>query len=389
MSLLTTFRPSLPVAAVLSSFRRTHLFVFLFGCVSLTLQSCGGTGAVPVQSGVNVPSAEPGFTEFDAPGAGTLAGQGTYAMKINAGGTIAGYFVDSNQAAHGFVRDSSGVITVFEIPGARTMSCCLGTVGQSINTSNTVAGIWNDNSSISHAFYRTQDGTITTFDLPDGYSAANLSINDSGAIAGTAGTVNTSHGFLRGPDGTISVFDAPDATQGTTPAAINSNGAITGYFSVSFQSTRGFLRAADGTLTEFDVPGVTQPCSVCGTEPADINANGAIVGVTSPGTGQHSFLRAPDGTFTVFDPPNAGGRGSWARAINSEGVIAGGYYDSKGSEHGYLLNLDGSFTTIDASVNSRIESPTTISGINASGASAGVIAIIPLDGNGTHGFLWQ
>ncbi len=56
-------------------------------------------------------------------------------------------------------------------------------------------------------------------------------------------------------------------------------------------------------------------------------------------------------------------------AINSE-AYRRRYYDSKGSEHGYLLNLDGSFTTIDASVNSTIESPTTISGINASEASA-------------------
>src|SRR5262249_36753259 len=45
-------------------------------------------------------------TTFDAPGAGTGARQGTTAFGINPGGTITGFFRDTNNARHGFVRTS-------------------------------------------------------------------------------------------------------------------------------------------------------------------------------------------------------------------------------------------------------------------------------------------
>jgi hypothetical protein len=45
------------------------------------------------------------ITVFDAPNAGAMSFllQGTVAASINEGGTIAGYYVDSSDVAHGFV----------------------------------------------------------------------------------------------------------------------------------------------------------------------------------------------------------------------------------------------------------------------------------------------
>src|SRR6266404_1757705 len=60
------------------------------------------------------------ITTFDAPGAGTGAGQGTRAYSINPSGTITGHFTDSVNTAHGYVRSNQGVITVFDAPGAGT-----------------------------------------------------------------------------------------------------------------------------------------------------------------------------------------------------------------------------------------------------------------------------
>ena len=60
------------------------------------------------------------ITTFDAPGAGTGAGQGTRAYSINPSGIIAGFFIDSAGAARGYVRSDQGVITVFDAPGAGT-----------------------------------------------------------------------------------------------------------------------------------------------------------------------------------------------------------------------------------------------------------------------------
>ena len=60
------------------------------------------------------------FTIFDAPGAGTAAGQGTRAYATNPSGTITGHFIDSGNVSHGYVRSKQGVITVFDAPGAGT-----------------------------------------------------------------------------------------------------------------------------------------------------------------------------------------------------------------------------------------------------------------------------
>ena len=45
------------------------------------------------------------ITTFDAPAAGTGAGQGTSAYGMNTWGVIVGYFTDNNGVVHGFVRD--------------------------------------------------------------------------------------------------------------------------------------------------------------------------------------------------------------------------------------------------------------------------------------------
>ena len=47
-------------------------------------------------------------------------GQGTRAYSINPSGTITGFFTDSANVAHGYVRSNQGVITVFDAPGAGT-----------------------------------------------------------------------------------------------------------------------------------------------------------------------------------------------------------------------------------------------------------------------------
>ena len=44
------------------------------------------------------------YTIFNAPGAGTGSGQGTFSSSINKAGIITGYYRDSAAVAHGFVR---------------------------------------------------------------------------------------------------------------------------------------------------------------------------------------------------------------------------------------------------------------------------------------------
>ena len=50
--------------------------------------------------------------------AGNSAGQGTAAQSINVEREIAGFYFDSNNVSHGFVRTKGGHITTFDAPGA-------------------------------------------------------------------------------------------------------------------------------------------------------------------------------------------------------------------------------------------------------------------------------
>lgn len=124
---------------------------------------------------------------------GRRPGQGTRAYAINPSGTLTGFFLDSTNAAHAYVRSKNGVITVFDAPGAGT-GPFQGTFAFSpliIAPNGSIAGYYVDSANVSHGFLRDRNGTITTFDAPG---------------AGTG------------------------AGQGTFSYAISPNGAVTGYF---------------------------------------------------------------------------------------------------------------------------------------------------------------
>jgi hypothetical protein len=78
----------------------------------------------------NATSASLQFTidTFDVPGAGTSPGQGTIPYAINPAGTIMGYYVDPNDAYHGFLRDPNVLsprLTFRERAPVPTKALCL------------------------------------------------------------------------------------------------------------------------------------------------------------------------------------------------------------------------------------------------------------------------
>src|SRR6516225_7596574 len=158
-----------------------------------------------------------GFTMFDAPGAGgagTGPYPGTLASFINPAGAITGLYTDTNYAAHGFVRAPDGTITTFDAPGAGTGSGEGTFVETPTGGINPVGEITGDSCDAvtCHGFLRTPDGTITTFDPPGSTLTNGNGINPAGAITGNdvdAGGVF--HGYLRSPDGSFTIFDAPGA----------------------------------------------------------------------------------------------------------------------------------------------------------------------------------
>jgi uncharacterized membrane protein len=97
------------------------------------------------------------------------------------------------------------------------------------------------------------------------------------------------------------------------------------------------LNLKEGLSVIIDAPGGGD------TRAISINSQRVLLGSTS----ESSFVRTPDGTFTSFNPPNTSFPGSSAVSINRSGVIAGNFCDAGSLCHGYIRNLDGTFTIID------------------------------------------
>jgi hypothetical protein len=251
------------------------------------------------------------ITVFDAPGAGTGPGQGTFPafspLLINPNGAITGYYIDSAFVRHGFLRDENGVITTFDAPGAGT-GAGQGTQSFAISPGGELTGFYFDGTNAVHGFLRDEEGIITTFDVPGagtgpGQGTYGGGFTPDGIIMGVLiDADDVSHGFLLDKNGAVTTFDAPDAGTaphqvapypqglGTFPWAINANGAIAGFYVDGTNVRHGFVRDKHGAIIEFDVPGMA------GLGPwASIAPTGTVVGLFNDADYViHGFVREAD-----------------------------------------------------------------------------------------------
>src|SRR5205807_84513 len=258
---------------------------------------------------VNASGTRTTITTFDAPGAGTAAGQGTIAFAINLSGAIAGFTRDANNARHGFLRAPDGTFTIFDDPNAGSCSASCGNIGNgqgtrafAINPSGQIVGSYTDNIGRCHGYVRAASGTITPIDAPGAdhtpgsfNGTFGVGLTPNGGIEGVFVDVNgVLHGFVRSTDGTFTTYDAPGAGtgagQGTLPESNNTPGAITGQFIDGNFVNHAFVRSNQGIFSTFDVPGMGTGAGQ-GTIPVDNNDPGAIVGeAIDAGTVIHGFL---------------------------------------------------------------------------------------------------
>ncbi len=301
---------------------------------ALALCSLGLYLSLPVQASSFT------FVTFDVPGAKDTEGQ-----RITSTGTIAGRYFDSNGAAHAFLRSPDGVITTFDAPGAGTLSG-QGTEGvDGINRAGAATGHYIDSNGARHGYVRSPAGIFTSFDAPGAGTGPNqgtrpAGISAAGTIAGYYIVGTTVHSFLRDSQGNFTTIDVPNS-QGTLASNIDeSTGAVTG----SVFEGHGFLRTSQGTFISFD--------AAASTTPQDVNLFGAVAGNTSSADQVlHGFLRDPNGVITIIDAPGAGtdpGFGTSAATINAKGEVAGSMFDSNGVTHGYLRDANGVITVFEA-----------------------------------------
>jgi len=295
------------------------------------------------------------FSTFDASGAGTEAVEGTWTATtytLNPAGAIAGWYVDSGMALHGYLRTAKGDVSTFDVPGAGTGKG-QGTNAGNIGPNGTIFGVYTDAGNVSHGFMRAPQGKISTFDVPAAGSGPGQGtftgwascMNGANAVTGWyVDSNNVSHGYLRNGHGIITTFDAPGAGtaagQGTYSWSINQNEAVTASFVDSNGVNHGFLRAADGSFWVFDVFGAGKGAGQ-GTVPEGINAKAVIVGNIIDANGvNHGFQRTPDRQTVRFRVPAAGtakGQGTVPLTNNPSGATTGAYFDSNFVMHGFMI----------------------------------------------------
>jgi hypothetical protein len=106
------------------------------------------------EGGSGMIDSEGNFSIFTDPGEGTGNGQGTTGFSINSAGDTTGWYIDANNAYHGWVRTSKGVLTSFDVPGDGSGSG-QGTIPYAIDNASTVVGYYVDSSSVVHGFSRS------------------------------------------------------------------------------------------------------------------------------------------------------------------------------------------------------------------------------------------
>jgi hypothetical protein len=343
-----------------------------------TVSISAASEAVPNASGsAKVIIAKSVVSQFDAPGAGTGIGQGTYPVTIDAAGNVLGIYSDSTFTAHGFLRTSDGTISTFDAPGAgsgkapqtfRRFYIQWGTFPVAINASGVITGESIDSNFFNHGFLRTTDGMVTTFDAPGTGDKSSdgtypLGIDAAGNIVGIFNPKNhpygVSSGFVRAPNGTFKIFALPGAATVGGVASVNVAGDLAGAYSNPHSDPsgkhspyHGFLRSANGEIITFDVPGASIATGQ-GTYPLGIDNNGNIAGwYTDANLTTHGFVRSASGAIDTFDAPGSlattPNKGTIPVAVDSAGNVTGIFSDAAGIAHGFKRTANGTMTTFDA-----------------------------------------
>jgi hypothetical protein len=287
-------------------------------------------------------------------------GYGTRAVAINSSGEVAGWYAatDNNgfPQAHGFIRNTDGTITKLTAPKLKYL------FPTAINTAGEIAGyLFHDGPENEFGFYDFPPATFDQFRVFHWTSVGGL--NDAGFIAGVGGSCQACgvSGFLLNPNGKTKSFSIPNATTQTYVTGLNSSNQIVGSFVDGDNDWHGFLIEA-GNVLQLDVPGAL------GTQAESFNDHGEVVGNWWDSSYlNHGFIWTRKQGFTSFDFPHTSGDDWGVSGINVAGVVVGAFTGAEGHSHGFVRDVAGKFTILNAPHASN----TLAMGINASGQVTG------------------
>jgi probable HAF family extracellular repeat protein len=114
-----------------------------------------------------------------------------------------------------------------------------------------------------------------------------------------------------------------------------------------------------------------------------MNGHGELVGTDNTTPGRHAFIVNRDSYASLDSSGTLGTHISFARDINDEGDIVGGYIGDDGNEHGFILR-EGALVTLDVPFIGSVG--TQLNGINNSGIITGVWVDEAFT---AHGFVYE
>jgi probable HAF family extracellular repeat protein len=217
-----------------------------------------------------------------------------------------------------------------------------------INDNNIVAGGYTDADGVLHGFYGPPDGSdYTTFDMSDGSTPEARAIRNDGSITGLALGNGFTFGeeFYRSPTGKIKLLKNPD---GNVQDGVAQGGNDKGKYVGDYLDTDGFTRLGfEGKSGKYKAAFVLDIQGVTSTNPRQINNKGDVAGGYIDSSGiQHGFVLKGKNLIS-FDAPNSVNV-TTAEGINDAGQVSGLYTDADGNRHGFMYDVHkGTFTAID------------------------------------------
>jgi hypothetical protein len=238
------------------------------------------------------------ITAFQIPGPTSSPGP----AGINDNDTIVGSVHYDLSNTEGFIRQRTGQITTFLVPG-NTNTWLTGINDKNVLTGNTL-----------NLGFIDQNGNYTYPNYPGAVYTGVNGINNNGDVIGQwEDSSNQFQGYLL-INGQYTNLQFPGGSN-TNPSGLNDKDTVVGTFLDSSFTQHGFVYSA-GKYQQVDFPGASS------TALADINDNNEMVGWYWPAQGQITGMVYINGQFKSLVIPNASD-GTSISAVNKLGHIAG------------------------------------------------------------------
>lgn len=267
----------------------------------------------------------------------------TYAYAINNHDAVVGVYFDASNNEHGFLRSASGAISQIEFPGA------VQTEADGINDAGEITGTYVNTHGLTYGFTYVK-GKYASTDF-----AATWGLNNAGGYDGNYwGVDGVNAAYVALPQAfTLSKVAIPAeySKYWAIVNGINNAGVEVGGYNDSTGNTHGMM-IANGKVTTIDNPDGVQTVLFA------INSKNVIVGDAFDSQGNPTGFEYSDGKFTNIPGPSTA-LSSDATGINDQGWIAGDFFGTDRTHHGFILkggkykqlDVPGASTTFAAGIN--------------------------------------